>query len=72
MKEDLIEEENPIIEKFEIQTNENTKFFINNECPINLRDNKYIKLKYHFGKKLIIINLNLLKLKNYTMLKLYL
>ena len=50
MKEDLIEEENPIIEKFEIQTNENTKFFINNECPINLRDNKYIKLKYIFGK----------------------
>ena len=51
MKENLIEEDKPIIEKFEIQTNENTNCFINNKCPINLKDNKYIKLKYYFGRK---------------------
>lgn len=49
MNEGAIDEENPIIAKFEIQANENTKLFVTNKCPINLKGNKYIKLKYHFG-----------------------
>ena len=49
MRENLIEEKSPIIEKFDIQINENTQIFINNKCPINLRANGYIKLKYYFG-----------------------
>ena len=49
MSEKLIEEENPIIEKFEVQSDENTDKFIINKCPFDLKRNNYDKLKYNFG-----------------------
>ena len=69
MNEGAIDEENPIIAKFEIQANENTKLFVTNKCPINLKGNKYIKLKYHLVEEnLVVIYLNLPKLINYSIL----
>ena len=51
MKENLIEEDNPIVQKFEIEekTEDETfsKLFIKNVCPIDLGSNK--KLDYQFG-----------------------
>ena len=51
MKENLIEEDNPIVQKFEIEEkteNETfSKLFIKNKCPIELGSNK--KLDYQFG-----------------------
>ena len=49
MNEGAIDEENPIISKFEVQANEDTKLFITNKCPIYLSGNNYIKLEYYFG-----------------------
>ena len=49
MSEKLIEEENPIIEKFEVQSDENTSKFKTNKCPFDLKRNNYDKLKYNFG-----------------------
>lgn len=51
MRGNLYDKENSILEKFEIQSNDNPKSFIENKCPINLKDNNYIKLNNHFGKK---------------------
>ena len=49
MRENLYDEENRMFEKFEIQ--QDNKPFIENKCPINLNEHKYIKLEYNFGGK---------------------
>ena len=49
MRENLYDEENRMFEKFEIQ--QDNKPFIENKCPINLKEHNYIKLEYNFGGK---------------------
>ena len=58
MFEDSFNEENSIIEQFDVEEKDNYDLFIENKCPINLSANNYIKLKYSFGGKKFKINSN--------------
>ena len=49
MKEELIDEETTNLQKFDVAPIENPLVFVQNRCPMKLKDNGFIKSKYGFG-----------------------
>ena len=49
MKEELIDEETINLQKFDVAPIENPLVFVQNRCPMKLKDNGFIKSKYGFG-----------------------